>query len=383
MGDTGHAAEWAEGYKAGYAAAYGEGYQAGLAAGRAGLYADQHLERKLAKREAKNAKREAKYAARLERERDREAARARFLATSNPGRTAPGTAQSATGSTAAPAPAPRSKGRRAQEATIVGKEQISPDMVRLRALAPELIGREFDYTDHYIKILFVPDGAPYSWPFDLAEIKRSQPKHLRPVTRTYTLRSVDSATGEIEIDFVLHGDSGLAGPWARDVEVGQTFAFLGPGGGWAPTAKYDHFVLAGDESAAPAIAAALERIPAGSSAVAFIEVEAAGHEIPLPTGEDIEVRFVYREGAMPGSVLSDAVRSYTPPPGHVGWFVHGVAEMIKALRRHLFVAKGVSKRDASISGYWRLRMTEDQWQESKREFVAALEAEEEAAAREP
>lgn len=350
--------EWTEGFKAGYAAAYAEGYREGMAAGRADLYAASYADRKRAKHDAK-----------ARRYQEKEERRAQFLAA--------GSAQQES----RPEP-PRKKGRTAIEATITGKEQISPDMVRLFATAPGIIGRDLDKTDHYIKILFVPEGADYSWPFDLGHIKDTQPKHLRPVTRTYTLRTVDTMTGEMSIDFVLHGDTGLAGPWARDVQVGETFAFAGPGGGWAPTADYDHFVLAGDEAAAPAVAAALEKIPAGSTAVAFIEVEAPGHEIPMPENPESEVRFVYRNGEMPGTALSDAVRTYQIPDGNIGWFVHGVAEMIKSLRRYLFVNRGVSKRDASISGYWRLRMTEDEWQASKSDFVAELEVEEEAATRE-
>ena len=60
-------------------------------------------------------------------------------------------------------------------------------------------------------------------------------------------------------------------------------------------------------------------------------------------------------------------------------FVHGVAEMIKDLRRFLFVELGLHRSDVSISGYWRSGMNEDGWQSSKHEFVAGMEAEEAAA----
>ena len=327
--------DWTEGFKAGFAAGFGDGYQEGLAVGRAETYADAKAACKQAKYEAKQRKYQAKQEAK-----------------------------------------PHKKARKAMEATVVGKEQISPDMVRLYVQAPEIIGKELDKTDHYIKIFFVPEGADYSWPFDLAGIRETQPRNLQPVKRTYTLRRVDTRTGEMDIDFVLHGDSGLAGPWARDVEVGEKFGFAGPGGKWAPEARFDHFVFGGDESAAPAIAAGLEQLPANATAVAFVEVEASGHEIPMPEGKGIEVRFIYREGAMPGAKLSNALSTYTPPTENTSWFIHGVAEMVKKLRRCLFVERGIAKQDVSISGYWRLKMTEDEWQASKGEFVAAMEQEE-------
>ncbi|KAB3520955.1 siderophore-interacting protein [Corynebacterium sp. zg254] len=355
--------EWVEGFREGYGTGYSDGYRAGLEAGRTQAFYDAKAERKRAKYELKAQRRELKaqrYGKHAAHTQDSHGSHA--------------------GAEHAPSSQPR-KGRKPIEATITGKESVSPAMVRIRANAPGLIGRELTKTDHYVKILFVPEGAPYSWPFDLAHIKDTQPKKYRPVTRTYTLRSVDTETGDIAIDFVLHGDTGLAGPWARDVEVGETFAFVGPGGGWAPTPRYDHFVLAGDESAAPAIAASLEKIPSTSTAIAFFEVEGPGHEFAVPEGDNITVRWVYRHGSMPGRALADAVRFYECPEGSVGWFVHGVAEMIKEIRRELYVGRGVSKKDASISGYWRLRMTEDQWQSSKQEFVAEMESAEQAAVR--
>ena len=358
--------EWAEGFKAGYAAGYSDGYTAGRTEGVSAGRALNDCERK-----------RLKYEEKARRHREKEARRAAFLAA---GSTATPEASVSASADAARHDKTR-KGRTAQAATSTATEQISPDMVRLRATAPGLVGRELTMTDHYVKILFPPADAPYEWPSDLGAIKDAYPKHLHPVTRTYTLRSCDTSTGDIVIDFVLHGDSGIAGPWARDAKVGDTFSFLGPGGGWAPTPEYDHFVLAGDESAAPAVAAALEKIPAGSTAVAFLEVEAPGHEVPIPESA-AEVCWVYRHGTLPGRALSEAVRSYAAPAGYVGWFVHGVADMVKEVRRDLFVNRRVSKRDASISGYWRLKMTEDEWQSTKRDFVAQMESAETAEAAE-
>ncbi|MBD0855001.1 hypothetical protein CU043_13535 [Corynebacterium striatum] len=146
-------------------------------------------------------------------------------------------------------------------ATVTGKQQLSVDMIRVFAQAPDMVGLSLDKTDHYIKIFFGEQ------------------------TRSYTLRKVDTAAGEIAIDFFFHGDVGVAGPWARDVHVGETFSYKGPGGKWSPTTPLpgvQEFVFAGDESAAPAIACGLERIPAGASATAYVEVAAPGHEIPMP-----------------------------------------------------------------------------------------------------
>lgn len=242
-----------------------------------------------------------------------------------------------------------------RRAAVTATERLSQDLVRLTFDCPDLAGVELPHTDHYIK---------FSFP---------------PVTRTYTVRSHDTATGAIVVDFVVHGDEGLAGPWAAAATPGDEISFFGPGGAWHPAEGVDHFVLVGDESAAPAIAAALEALPRGASATVFLEIadDAARFPMPTPTGAVIE--WVARDGAAHGSALAARVRAAAVPQGRVHWFVHGVAEMVKDLRALLFVERGVPRADVSISGYWRSGMTEDGWQASKHDFVAAMEAAELAA----
>ena len=83
------------------------------------------------------------------------------------------------------------------------------------------------------------------------------------------------------IDFVIHGDEGLAGPWAAHAQPGDEISFMGPGGKWAPSADADAHLLVGDEAAIPAIAAALEALPADARASVFLEVASAAHHQPL------------------------------------------------------------------------------------------------------
>lgn len=274
---------------------------------------------------------------------------------------------------------PKRPARPAHEATVTGRRQLSPNMVRLSLNAPALIGRELEHTDHYIKLLFVPEGADYAWPYDLPTIRDTKPRAEQPVTRTYTFRSVDTVTGDFELDFVLHGDAGLAAPWARGAQVGEKIGFSGPGGAWHPETGYEHFVLAGDESAGPAIAAAIEALPEGATASAYVEVDGPEEEFEMPQPDAVELTWVHRRGDVAGSALSDAVRAAGYPEKKTSWFIHGVAEMIKEMRRFLFIDGEVAKADVSISGYWRLGMTEDQWQASKQEFNAQIEQDEAAA----
>lgn len=272
------------------------------------------------------------------------------------------------------------KARPTRSATVLGKEWLTPRMVRvylggdgLRAL-PELT-----FTDHYVKLLFPPSTAGYRWPFDPEQIRAERPAVEWPVTRTYTIRSFDRDQAEMAIDFVVHGDEGLAGPWAATVEPGTGIGFFGPGGAYAPHPDAPAHLLVADEAALPAVATALEALPDDAVVEVFAEVADADEEIALRQTSRTRLTWVHRETQPYGAPLAAAVRAgWTPSPG-TQVFVHGNADLVKDLRRFLFVDHQHDRRLVSISGYWRSGLDEDGWQSSKREFNQQLENEEQAA----
>ncbi len=266
-------------------------------------------------------------------------------------------------------------------ATVSATERLSPNLTRVTFDCPELVGLELPFTDHYIKILFSPADAAVPGPVDPEVAEAAGPGSA--VTRTYSLRSHDVATGAIAVDFVVHGDEGLAGPWAARAAVGDRIGFFGPGGAWAPRPDFGHFMLVGDESAAPAICAAIESLPASATATVYLEVAESSATFPVPVRDGVDLRWVARDGAPYGAALVEAVLAAQLPTGRVGWFVHGVAEMVKELRRYLFVDLGLHRADVSISGYWRAGMNEDGWQGSKHAFVESMDRAEVEAGAEP
>lgn len=277
--------------------------------------------------------------------------------------------------------APRPK-RPVRTATVVRTEKLSASLVRVVLTVDDPTGMpELPFTDHYVKILFAPEGADYVWPFDDDTIKDERPREEWPVTRTYTIRSYDPETAELALDFVVHGDRGLAGPWAAGAQPGDTIGFRGPGGAWAPDPNASPLWLIGDESAIPAIAAALDVLPEHVAAEVFVEVASAAERVDLRERDNITVHWAHREdlGAGYGQALAAAVRATPVPTTDLHAFVHGNAEMIKDLRRYLFLESEVGRTNVSISGYWRTGQTEDMWQAGKREFNEAMEAEEAAA----
>ncbi|WLW56340.1 siderophore-interacting protein [Streptomyces sp. YU58] len=274
---------------------------------------------------------------------------------------------------------PARRPRKPHTAQVIRTERLTPHMQRVVLGGDSLAGFAADTcTDHYVKLLFPPaEGVTYPEPFDLERIREELPRDQWPVTRTYTVRYWDAEHRELTLDFVIHGDEGLAGPWALRVRPGETVRFMGPGGAYAPDADADWHLLVGDESALPAIARSLEGLPAGARAHAFVEV--SGPEEEQKIDSDVEVVWLHRGDRPVGEALTEAVRALDFPEGRVHAFVHGEAHFVKELRHLLRVERGLAREDLSISGYWRLGHNEDGWQASKPEWNARIEAEQESA----
>src|SRR5262249_29177233 len=140
-----------------------------------------------------------------------------------------------------------------------------------------------DCTDAYCKLVFVRDNvdvAKLPSPLTLDSFC-DLPAERRPTIRTFTVRWANLDRCEIAIDIVVHGEHGVAGPWAVAARPGQPAYLMGPSGAYAPDPAADWHLLAGDESAVPAIAAALEALPADAVAQVFIEVAGPDDEISL------------------------------------------------------------------------------------------------------
>jgi NADPH-dependent ferric siderophore reductase len=185
---------------------------------------------------------------------------------------------------------------------VLRTERLTPHMQRVVLGGDGLAEFAADTcTDHYVKILFPAEGATYPEPFDMQRIREEFAREQWPVTRTYTVRHWDAEHRELTLDFVVHGDEGLAGPWAARVQPGETVPFMGPGGAYAPDTSADWHLLAGDESALPAIARSLEALPAGVRAYAFVEV--AGPEEEQKIDSDVEVVWLHRGDRPVGEAL--------------------------------------------------------------------------------
>ncbi|WP_284985922.1 siderophore-interacting protein [Arthrobacter sp. fls2-241-R2A-172] len=253
--------------------------------------------------------------------------------------------------------------------TVLRKELLSPHMVRIVAGGPGFSDyANNDYVDRYVKIVFPQPGVDYDFPLDLWTIRETMPREQWPHTRTYTIRWVDVAAQELAIDFVVHGDEGLAGPWAAAAEPGETLVFTGPGGGYNPDPNADWYLFAGDDAAIPAVAACVEALAPDARGVAYLEVDSEADILPIAAPAGLELRWLLRGGVPAGSsdLLLEALRTTEWLPGKVDVFAHGERGYMKGLREIFFVQRGLERSQVSLSGYWAQGRVEEVFQAEKK-----------------
>ncbi len=272
-------------------------------------------------------------------------------------------------------PPQQRKPRRQTVLEVVGVERLAPHLVRIVAGGPGFADyQDNEHTDKYVKMLFADPALGLTPPYDLDALREELTPDQMPSRRTYTVRWVDLEAQQLAIDFVTHGDEGIAGPWAERAQVGDPVVFNGPGGGYTPDPAADWHLLAGDDAALPAIGAALEALSRDAVGTALLEVDSAADHVALDTPVGVDVVWLHRDGAVPGttSLLADGLRAVPWRDGRVHVFAHGEREAMKSLRDYLFGDRGLERAQVSLSGYWAYGRTEDRFQAEKREPIGQI-----------
>jgi len=245
-------------------------------------------------------------------------------------------------------------------AEVVRTRDLSPHLRRVTFGGPDLAGTVSAGHDQRIKLFFplagqtdpvVPEGE------DWYPTYRAMPEDERPPMRTFTLRELRRDACEMDVDFVLHGDTGPASSWAGRAVPGQRLAILAPTAGeepivgweFQPPADTDWVLLAGDETALPAICGIVEALPAGLRAVVFVELDSLADMQPMETKADVSVTWILR-----GQGLCRTIAEANLPDGLPYAWVAAESSVATGLRRHLVRDRGVDKGRVYFSGYWLL-----------------------------
>ncbi|CUR54817.1 putative iron-chelator utilization protein [metagenome] len=278
------------------------------------------------------------------------------------------------------------------EVEVRSVERLSPSYVRIELGGDPLadFGVDGPLYDQRIKLVFPTEsGSLEGGPM-----------------RTYTARAVrgEGVDTRLVVDFVLHLAEGATGPastWAAAARVGDRLVAIAPRRGapfggieFDPTGARS-VLLAGDETAVPAIGSILESLPDGTRGHAFLEVPEAGDVLDVRCPVGMEVVWLPRGQAPLGERLQAAVlthlgvRAAARPQATAGevdddlWetptysssgedvedigatvavdhdldglyaWIAGEAGVVTGLRRHLVTGLGMDRRQVAFMGYWR------------------------------
>jgi iron complex transport system ATP-binding protein len=292
--------------------------------------------------------------------------------------------------------------------------RLCPSFVRVTFTGADLDEFADNGRDQRIKFLLpAPCGG---WEYldrqnpDWYSTWRELPEERRNPLRTYTVRAVRQNLREVDVDIVLHGDTGPASRWANGARPGTPLVILGPNAAhegphrgleFAPPATSHALLLAGDETAVPAIASICESLPADAVGEVFLEVPHPEDRWTLAAPAGVRITWLAREERVHGDLLVPAVQDAADrmlalgvrpsadglPESTTGtgqdlvdvdvdtdilWdvpvdaegrplvqattlyaWLAGEAGVIKTLRRHLVTHRGVDRKAVAFMGYWR------------------------------
>lgn len=246
---------------------------------------------------------------------------------------------------------PAGKPRKPRYASTVQRlQQLTPRMLRVVFGGPELMNFGWNGPAAHVKLILAPPRA----------------EGENPLSRTYTPRHFDAARGELTIDFVLHGE-GPASLWAAQAQVGQPMVIAGPGRNYALDPQARWLLLAGDESAIPAIAGILEVLPDSLATQVLIEVNDAADEFAIaPPRANLSIRWLHRAhpitahaaNAPAGVELTAAVAAFRQPSGTGAVYVACEAEAMRRIRRQLLLERALPREWLTTRGYWKQGSTD-------------------------
>nr|WP_246220559.1 siderophore-interacting protein [Parvibaculum indicum] len=281
------------------------------------------------------------------------------------------------------------------EVRLLRKTVLSPHLCRLTFTGDDIDMMCTGAPDQRIKVFFPgADGKPPSLPLDDSWLGAYQamPTGERPPRRTYTIRAL--RPGEMDIDFVLHGETGPASRWALHADPGARIqlaapnrAYDGDTGGyeWRPPTGAKRVLIIADETALPAVTGILEDLAAldvRPLAEVYLEMPSTDDCVGLPDFPELNLEWLPRKpGDRHGAqMLSAAARAHVPSDPapdradalpdidvdtDILWdrattdrkdfyvWVAGEAHAVKEIRRILLKERGVDRKSANLMGYWR------------------------------
>lgn len=240
-----------------------------------------------------------------------------------------------------------------RQIAVISAHQLTRHMIRVTFAGDELKGLSIEEPAASVRILLPTPGSP-----ELVMPEWNGNEFLlsdgsRPILRTFTPRTLDTTSLQLDIDMVVH-NGGVASQWALAAKPGDPAALSGPGRGYTIDPDASGYILGGDETAIPAIAQLLESLPKHSPVRVEIEIRSGDARLDLPSHPTAEIAWhVLGSDREPGAALVEAVQGTSIATSDVVWCA-GEAASMHRIRNYLFKEVGLKRSQATVRGYWKI-----------------------------
>lgn len=230
---------------------------------------------------------------------------------------------------------------------VMGSSMLGPHMKRITLGGEALSDFPEDQESGYVKVLFEKDPGS------------SNPKD-NFLMRSYTIRSFRANSKELDLDFLLHGDTGPASRWATGAKTGDRISVAGPGPKKLADEDADWYLFVGDLTSLPAISVNLEQLDRAAKGFALLEVISRDDEIQIDAPDNIEIQWILNPDPLEGSnELLQSLRAIPWLEGEPYVWIAGEFEIMREGRKFVRKEKRVDKKSSYISSYWKIGETDE------------------------
>ena len=239
---------------------------------------------------------------------------------------------------------------------VTGVERITPRVVRITFGGKQLLSFNYGGPASHLRV-FLPDpetgklALPVKGPDGYAYSRDMG----RPPSRAYTPLRWSPKTPSLDVEIALHGEGPGAG-WAQGVKEGDVAVISGrSGGAYFPDASVGWYIIAGDETALPAMKTLLEEMPPSMQVYALAEVQDAAEELAWESKANVSQLWLHRqEGRLTGRALAETMKSIALPAGDGRIWVSCEASIMREIRRHFIEERGLDRQMLRTQGYWKV-----------------------------
>lgn len=203
--------------------------------------------------------------------------------------------------------------------------------------------------DHVRVIVGTPDGGPATVDEAGAPIGEAR-------TETVVDHSVDE--GWIDLDVLVHGspgaELGMIGAWAARAPLGSPAVMMGPKGSVVLSGAPGEVVLAGDDSALPAVRRSLRMLGPGITGHLLLETRFDLTALGIVPPDGLRVSIRHPDPHQPSAALAEALAALPAPVDPLERFVFACGEQsLVAPARAVLAHWGIDVERAVVKGYWK------------------------------